>query len=80
MTPLRSRRTYDHRIREMICETGDPGLFPELKIRRSTIRSWLRRGVSDVSGDGIAFCLFARGVPEFPLLGPEAAERLGLRG
>jgi len=32
----------------MICETGDPGLFPELKIPRSTIRSWLHRGISDV--------------------------------
>ncbi|MES0385949.1 MAG: hypothetical protein ABUJ98_15370, partial [Hyphomicrobium sp.] len=35
-------------IREMICETGDPDLFPELKIPRSTIRSWLHRGVPDV--------------------------------
>jgi len=32
----------------MICETGDPGLFPELKIPRSTIRSWLHRGIPDV--------------------------------
>jgi transposase InsO family protein len=32
----------------MICETGDPDLFPELKIPRSTIRSWLHRGISDV--------------------------------
>jgi hypothetical protein len=48
MTTLRTRRTYDHRIREMICETGDPDLFPELKIPRSTIRSWLHRGIPDV--------------------------------
>ena len=48
MTTLHTRRTYDHRIREMICETGDPDLFPELKIPRSTIRSWLRRGIPDV--------------------------------
>ena len=32
----------------MICETGDPDLFPELKIPRSTIRSWLHRGIPDV--------------------------------
>jgi hypothetical protein len=32
----------------MICETGDPALFPELKIPRSTIRSWLHRGIPDV--------------------------------
>jgi hypothetical protein len=48
MTTLRTRRTYDHRIREMICETGDPDLFPELKIPRSTLRSWLHRGIPDV--------------------------------
>jgi hypothetical protein len=40
MTTLRTRRVYDHRTREMICETGDPDLFPELKIPRSSIRSW----------------------------------------
>jgi hypothetical protein len=33
----------------MICETGDPGLFPQLKIPRSTIRSWLHRGIPDVA-------------------------------
>jgi hypothetical protein len=48
MTTLRTRRTYDHRIREMICETGNPDLFRELKIPRSTIRSWLHRGIPDV--------------------------------
>ncbi|GAF73988.1 unnamed protein product, partial [marine sediment metagenome] len=48
MTTLRTRRSYDHRIREMICETGDPDLFAELKIPRSTIRSWLHRGIPDV--------------------------------
>lgn len=48
MTTLRTRRTYDHRIREVTCETGDPDVFPELKIPRSTIRNWLHRGVSDV--------------------------------
>jgi hypothetical protein len=40
MRTLRTRRTYDHRIREMICQTGDPDLLPELKIPRSTIRNW----------------------------------------
>jgi hypothetical protein len=32
----------------MICETADPDLFPELSIPRSTIRSWLHRGIPDV--------------------------------
>jgi putative transposase len=42
------RRSYDHRIREAICETRDPDLFPELRIPDSTIRCWLHRGASDV--------------------------------
>jgi hypothetical protein len=47
-----SRRTYDHRIQEAICETGNRELFPELKIPRSTIRSWIHRGRPDVvTGD-----------------------------
>jgi len=32
----------------MICEPGDPDLFRELRIPRSTIRSWLHRDIPDV--------------------------------
>jgi putative transposase len=42
------RRSYDHRIREAICETRDPDLFPELQIPSSTVRCWLHRGATDV--------------------------------
>jgi hypothetical protein len=42
------RRSYDHQIREAICETRDPDLFPELQIPESTIRCWLHRGATDV--------------------------------
>jgi transposase InsO family protein len=48
MADLRSRRTYDYRIQEAICESGDRDLFPELKIPRSTIRSWIDRGMPEV--------------------------------
>jgi len=48
MEALYSRRTYDHRIQEAVCETGDRDLFPELNIPRSTIRSWIHRGVPEV--------------------------------
>jgi len=48
MAHLYSRRTYDYRIQEAICETGDRDLFPELNIPRSTIRSWIHRGMPDV--------------------------------
>jgi transposase InsO family protein len=48
MEVLHSRQTYDYRIQEAICETGDRDLFPELNIPRSTIRSWIHRGAPDV--------------------------------
>ena len=48
MEALHSRRTYDYRIQEAICESGDRDLFPELSIPRSTIRSWIHRGTTDV--------------------------------
>jgi transposase InsO family protein len=48
MEALHSRRTYDYRIQEAICESGDRELFPELNIPRSTIRSWIHRGMPDV--------------------------------
>ena len=52
MEALHSRRTYDYRIQEAICESGDRELFPELNIPRSTIRSWIHRGAPDViTGD-----------------------------
>lgn len=52
-----ARRHYDHRIRQAIVATGNPHLFPSLKIPRSTARTWIRRGsrrvvsVSDHHGD-----------------------------
>ncbi len=48
MEALHSRRTYDYRIQEAICESGDRELFPELNIPRSTIRSWIHRGTTEV--------------------------------
>jgi transposase InsO family protein len=42
--PLRSRRSYDHRIREIVCRTGNPRIFHHLRIPRSTTASWLSRG------------------------------------
>ena len=44
----RSRHTYDHRIKEQIVRTGNAELFPELEIPRSTVLSWIRRGVAEV--------------------------------
>jgi len=52
MAALHSRRTYDHRIRQAICESGDRELFPELGIPPSTIRSWIHRGIADVVASG----------------------------
>ena len=44
----RSRRVYDHRIKEQIIRAGDPELFPELEIPRSTAVSWIRRGLGEI--------------------------------
>ena len=54
MEALHSRRTYDYRIQEAICESGDRELFPELTIPRSTIRSWIHRGPPDVVAGDLA--------------------------
>ena len=54
MKTLHARRTYDYRIQEAICESGDRDLFPELSIPRSTIRSWIHRGATDVVACGVA--------------------------
>ena len=48
MEALYSRRTYDYRIQDAVCESGDRELFPELNIPRSTLRSWIHRGVPEV--------------------------------
>jgi hypothetical protein len=48
-----NRRSYDHRIREVVCLTGNPRIFQRLRIPRSTTASWLSRGHrSVVSLDG----------------------------
>jgi hypothetical protein len=54
MEALHSRRTYDYRIQEAICESGDRDLFPELNIPHSTIRSWIHRGATEVVSCGFA--------------------------
>jgi hypothetical protein len=60
MEALHSRRTYDYRIQEAICESGDRDtrrlrlLLPELNIPRSTIRSLIHRGTIDVVSSDFA--------------------------
>jgi hypothetical protein len=41
-TKTAARNVYDPRVRELIRATGDPDLFPELGIPRSTATGWLR--------------------------------------
>ena len=48
METFHPRRTYDYRIQQAICETGDRDLFPDLEIPRSTNRSWIHRSIPDV--------------------------------
>jgi putative transposase len=44
----RPRRAWDHRIRESICRTRNPNLYPELGIPRSTAATWLIRDCPEV--------------------------------
>ena len=38
-----NRRTYDHRIRDLVSEKRDPPLFVQVGIPLSTAASWIRR-------------------------------------
>jgi hypothetical protein len=40
-TDRAQRNVYDPRVRELIRATGNPDLFPELQIPRSTSAGWL---------------------------------------
>lgn len=43
------RRSYDHRFRQAICETGDTRMFDSVvPIPRSTAKSWIRRGRANI--------------------------------
>jgi len=48
MYSRRRYRNYDHRLKRVIAETGDPNFFPELNIPRSTALQWIRNGPPDV--------------------------------
>ena len=43
-----TKRTYDIRLRNAIARAGDPDLFPDLNIPRSTALQWIREGVKEV--------------------------------
>jgi len=42
------RRTYDHRLRDLVCEERDPRMFSDLGAPHSTAASWIRRGARPV--------------------------------
>ena len=46
--PYRRHNAYDHRIKDGIAVTGNPNLFHELNIPRSTRLTWARGAVRDV--------------------------------
>lgn len=76
MQSILPRRSYDYRIREAICESGDPDLFPELNIPSSTIRSWFHRGVPDVVTSELVDC----GQAQFLVENRELRRRVALLG
>jgi hypothetical protein len=42
------RRAYDHRLRDLVCRTGDLELGVQMGVQRSTAASWIRRGARPV--------------------------------
>jgi hypothetical protein len=42
------KRTYDIRVRNAVARSGDPDLFLELDIPRSTVLEWIRLGIKEV--------------------------------
>ena len=47
-TPPRRHQSYDHRLRDAIAVTGNPHLFRDVAIPRSTRRTWARGDVRPV--------------------------------
>jgi hypothetical protein len=43
-----AKRTYDIRVRNAVARSGDPDLFLDLHIPRSTALQWIREGVKEV--------------------------------
>ena len=80
MQTAQSRRNYDHRIREAILESGDRELFPELEIPKSTIRSWVHRGLPDVVTSELVTCDRAEFISEIQALRQRAALLAGVVG
>lgn len=44
----RKYRVYDHRLKELIVQSGDPNLIPELNIPLSTAKEWIKNGIKEV--------------------------------
>ena len=47
-TPPRTQRAYDHRLKDLVRETGDIRLATNQDVPVSTARGWLRRPRKDV--------------------------------
>ena len=48
MSERRSQRTYDHRLRSLVRETGDLSIATVLGVPRSTAGGWLRAEPEEV--------------------------------
>jgi putative transposase len=46
MTSRRPQQRYDHRLRDLVHNTGDVTIATDLGVPRSTARGWLRKGPS----------------------------------
>ncbi len=49
----RHQQRYDHRLRELVCQSGNPDLVAHLGVPRSTAISWLTDDARSVVSDRI---------------------------
>ncbi len=80
MQRAQSRRTHDRRVREAILESGDRDLSAELEIPRSTIRSWIHRGLPGVVTSELVTCDRAALISEIHALRQRTAVLAGVVG
>lgn len=50
---MNSYKKYDDRIKEMVVASGNPKLFPELEIPRTTALYWIREGKKKINQKNI---------------------------
>jgi len=54
MEPRRRQRSYDHRLVQLVQQTGDASIATRIGVPRSTARDWIRRALRPVTTTAVA--------------------------